>query len=196
MPRKRSAETEASQPATKRRSARQAGRNAGPPAVEAEAELPKQTSRKGKMTQTAVTQSPSVPSNAPRRVAKSKSTAERGGKSAAKSKAPKTTGKSTSSDTETTRRSRDVSEDPDVNSLPTRNPEVERHDGEWHWLMKAEPESRFENGIDVKFSIDDLRARDVPEPWDGKWPRCCPGSNLCPRLTNVYKAFVRMRVGF
>ncbi|CAI4211455.1 unnamed protein product [Parascedosporium putredinis] len=25
----------------------------------------------------------------------------------------------------------------------------------------------FENGIDVRFSIDDLRARDKPEPWDG-----------------------------
>ncbi|KAI0486969.1 PUA-like domain-containing protein [Xylaria cf. heliscus] len=37
----------------------------------------------------------------------------------------------------------------------------------WYWLMKAEPESRFENGIDVKFSIDDLASRTDPEPWDG-----------------------------
>ncbi|KAI1131458.1 PUA-like domain-containing protein [Nemania abortiva] len=37
----------------------------------------------------------------------------------------------------------------------------------WFWLMKAEPESRFENGIDVKFSIDDLASRKDPEPWDG-----------------------------
>ncbi|KAI0554694.1 PUA-like domain-containing protein [Xylaria curta] len=37
----------------------------------------------------------------------------------------------------------------------------------WYWLMKAEPESRFENGIDVKFSIDDLASRKDPEPWDG-----------------------------
>ncbi|KAI1385998.1 DUF55-domain-containing protein [Hypoxylon trugodes] len=36
-----------------------------------------------------------------------------------------------------------------------------------YWLMKAEPESRFENGIDVKFSIDDLASRTEPEPWDG-----------------------------
>lgn len=41
-----------------------------------------------------------------------------------------------------------------------------------YWLMKAEPESRIEknaNGhdVDVKFSIDDLRARSEPEPWDG-----------------------------
>ncbi len=35
--------------------------------------------------------------------------------------------------------------------------------------MKAEPESRFENGTDVKFSIDDLASRTEPEPWDGKY---------------------------
>jgi len=37
-----------------------------------------------------------------------------------------------------------------------------------HWLMKSEPESRFENGVDMKFSIDEL----IKEPkstacWDG-----------------------------
>ncbi|KAI0448184.1 PUA-like domain-containing protein [Xylaria telfairii] len=37
----------------------------------------------------------------------------------------------------------------------------------WYWLMKAEPDSRFENGVDVKFSIDDLASRTDPEPWDG-----------------------------
>ncbi|KAI1420426.1 PUA-like domain-containing protein [Xylaria sp. FL1777] len=37
----------------------------------------------------------------------------------------------------------------------------------WYWLMKAEPESRFENGVDVKFSIDDLASKIDPEPWDG-----------------------------
>ncbi|KAI1378109.1 DUF55-domain-containing protein [Hypoxylon crocopeplum] len=36
-----------------------------------------------------------------------------------------------------------------------------------YWLMKAEPESRFENGVDVRFSIDDLASRTEPEPWDG-----------------------------
>jgi predicted RNA-binding protein with PUA-like domain len=34
--------------------------------------------------------------------------------------------------------------------------------------MKAEPESRLEKGIDIKFSIDDLAAKTEPEPWDGK----------------------------
>ncbi|KAG7284799.1 hypothetical protein NEMBOFW57_009412 [Staphylotrichum longicolle] len=36
-----------------------------------------------------------------------------------------------------------------------------------YWLLKAEPESRLENGVDVRFSIDDLAARTEPEPWDG-----------------------------
>ncbi|KAK3385978.1 PUA-like domain-containing protein [Podospora didyma] len=36
-----------------------------------------------------------------------------------------------------------------------------------YWLLKAEPESRFENGVDVRFSIDDLAAKKKPEPWDG-----------------------------
>ncbi|CAD0093193.1 unnamed protein product [Aureobasidium mustum] len=41
-----------------------------------------------------------------------------------------------------------------------------------YWLMKAEPESRIEknaNGddVDVKFTIDDLRSRTEPEPWEG-----------------------------
>ena len=36
------------------------------------------------------------------------------------------------------------------------------------WLMKSEPESRFENGVDVKFGIEDLKVE--PEQtafWDG-----------------------------
>ncbi|QGA20289.1 hypothetical protein EYB26_007991 [Talaromyces marneffei] len=40
-------------------------------------------------------------------------------------------------------------------------------DGKSYWLMKAEPESRIVKGVDVKFSIDDLRATREPEPWDG-----------------------------
>ena len=38
-----------------------------------------------------------------------------------------------------------------------------------YWLMKAEPESRIENGVDVKFSIDDLAAKNEPEAWDGEF---------------------------
>ncbi|KHN94686.1 AT DNA binding protein [Metarhizium album ARSEF 1941] len=59
------------------------------------------------------------------------------------------------------------SEDVDVDSIPTINPEAPRHEGEWYWLMKAEPETRYENGVDVSFSIDDLRAKTRPEGWDG-----------------------------
>ncbi|XP_056296825.1 thymocyte nuclear protein 1 [Pseudoliparis swirei] len=36
------------------------------------------------------------------------------------------------------------------------------------WLMKSEPESRFENGIDVKFGIEDLKALPGQTScWDG-----------------------------
>ena len=45
----------------------------------------------------------------------------------------------------------------------TDEPENERS----YWLMKAEPEPRVEKGVDVKFSIHDLEARNEPEPWDG-----------------------------
>lgn len=39
-----------------------------------------------------------------------------------------------------------------------------------YWLLKAEPESRIENGKDVKFSIDDLKDVKEPEAWDGMYP--------------------------
>ncbi|XP_029571215.1 thymocyte nuclear protein 1 [Salmo trutta] len=38
----------------------------------------------------------------------------------------------------------------------------------FHWLMKSEPESRLENGVDVKFGIEDLKT--LPNQtgcWDG-----------------------------
>lgn len=44
-----------------------------------------------------------------------------------------------------------------------------RKDGERrYWLLKSEPESRVEKGVDMKFGIDDLAACvDQTEPWDG-----------------------------
>src|SRR5271170_5478331 len=45
---------------------------------------------------------------------------------------------------------------------------VDKDEGKQYWLMKAEPDSRVENGVDVKFSIDDLMNAKVPEGWDGK----------------------------
>ena len=54
-------------------------------------------------------------------------------------------------------------EDPDEGSASGKN----------YWLMKAEQEDRdevLEDGtrINVRFTIDDLRAKTEPEPWDGK----------------------------
>ncbi|KAG5920257.1 hypothetical protein E4U42_006257 [Claviceps africana] len=79
--------------------------------------------------------------------------------SARPSKAVQTAG--TSSPTKTL-------ESVDVDAIPDMNPEAPRHDGEWYWLMKAEPETRLENGVDVKFSIDDLKAKTKPEGWDAR----------------------------
>ena len=37
-----------------------------------------------------------------------------------------------------------------------------------HWLMKSEPETRMENGVDMKFGIDDLiECPDSTSCWDG-----------------------------
>ncbi|XP_070622019.1 thymocyte nuclear protein 1 [Erythrolamprus reginae] len=37
-----------------------------------------------------------------------------------------------------------------------------------HWLMKSEPESRFQNGVDMKFGIDDLKTQpNQTACWDG-----------------------------
>ncbi len=49
----------------------------------------------------------------------------------------------------------------------TEDVEAIDHDIQY-WLMKAEPQSRIEKGVDVKFSIDDLAAKVEPEGWDGK----------------------------
>jgi predicted RNA-binding protein with PUA-like domain len=38
---------------------------------------------------------------------------------------------------------------------------------EVYWLLKAEPLPRFENGVNVAFSIDDLEKCTQPEPWSG-----------------------------
>ncbi|XP_037324397.2 thymocyte nuclear protein 1 [Pungitius pungitius] len=49
-----------------------------------------------------------------------------------------------------------------------KNPESSAGAQCCHWLMKSEPESRFENGIDVKFGIEDLKALpDQTGCWDG-----------------------------
>lgn len=37
-----------------------------------------------------------------------------------------------------------------------------------YWLMKAEPDTRIEKGIDVAYPIDKLAMATEPEPWDGR----------------------------
>ena len=56
-------------------------------------------------------------------------------------------------------------------------------DGVSYWLMKAEPESRIEKGVDVKFSIDDLKAKGAPEAWDGKINRADEPPGMGPTNT-------------
>jgi hypothetical protein len=95
-----------------------------------------------------------------------------------KSKAPATAkskqvSKKQGNDTQSNTRA--SSEDPAIDSIPTTNPDAPKHDGQWFWLMKAEPETRIENGVDVKFSIDDLKSKTEPEGWDGMLPRCVRG---------------------
>ena len=37
-----------------------------------------------------------------------------------------------------------------------------------HWLMKSEPETRLENGVDVKFGLEDLKkSPNQTACWDG-----------------------------
>ncbi|CAF9906842.1 MAG: hypothetical protein ALECFALPRED_002668 [Alectoria fallacina] len=57
-------------------------------------------------------------------------------------------------------------EKPAVNAEAEEEAEI-NSEGPAYWLMKAEPESRIEKGQDVKFSIDDLKAANHPEGWDG-----------------------------
>jgi predicted RNA-binding protein with PUA-like domain len=54
-------------------------------------------------------------------------------------------------------------------SAPTENLKKAKSESErQYWLLKSEPESRFENGRDMKFSIDDLRkCKDQTSSWDG-----------------------------
>jgi len=55
---------------------------------------------------------------------------------------------------------------------PTEDDPAQVGKSQQYWLMKAEPETRWETNsldekVNVAFSIDDLRAKTEPEPWDG-----------------------------
>ncbi|KAH7629435.1 EVE domain-containing protein [Sordaria sp. MPI-SDFR-AT-0083] len=64
-----------------------------------------------------------------------------------------------------TKRSRTTK--PTTTTPTTTTPTTSSSSGRQYWLLKAEPLPRLENGHDVRFSIDDLRTRTAPEPWDG-----------------------------
>ncbi|EFR05381.1 hypothetical protein MGYG_08392 [Nannizzia gypsea CBS 118893] len=55
-----------------------------------------------------------------------------------------------------------------VDAKPKSTGKAESKNGKSYWLMKAEPETRLEKGVDVRFSIDDLRAATEPEGWDAR----------------------------
>lgn len=46
-------------------------------------------------------------------------------------------------------------------------PDDQDADESQYWLMKAEPDSRIEKGVDVAYPIDELATATEPEPWDG-----------------------------
>lgn len=142
-PRKRAAAAEAdAEPIPKRRSSRQAASAAPRPSS------PPATKKQVK---------PYVPAKKSQKA-----------KEPALSKA-KVTKKSAEEDEDDVASSRSVSPDPDPALMPAHNPDAVRREGKWYWLLKAEPETRLEGGVDVRFSIDDLRARTKPEGWDGEF---------------------------
>ena len=63
------------------------------------------------------------------------------------------------------------SEDDDFVESLTQNDEQDDLDLQY-WLMKAEPNTRIEKGIDVAYPIDKLAQATEPEPWDGEWSNC------------------------
>ena len=73
--------------------------------------------------------------------------------------------------------------------LKTENKKSPSKENNWtHWLMKSEPESRLENGIDVKFGLEDLKKE--PEQtacWDGV--RNYQARNFMMQMKTAQKAF-------
>ncbi|KAL7912570.1 DUF55 domain-containing protein [Trichoderma velutinum] len=173
-PRKRTQdEGDAAEPVAKRRSSRQAAASIKKAEEKEEVamEVKKAAPAKKRAATVKETKSKSESVNKPAATTEDKKKpAKKGSKTNAKKEDDEKETKASSSGDKAkvdTQSSRAVSEDPDVDSIPATNPDAPRHDGEWYWLMKAEPETRYENGIDVRFSIDDLRAKEKPEGWDG-----------------------------
>ncbi|KJZ75493.1 hypothetical protein HIM_05189 [Hirsutella minnesotensis 3608] len=174
---------DASGPTVKRRSTRQAAAASKEPVanIQPEAKTPpkpksrRQSSRSGKKDASSPQVEASEKAAPPKgnRKSRASATAEAKLKGTGNSLKPKTKTKTEALGNKASKEAklqeaRDAeSDEDDVDAIPATNPEAPRHEGEWYWLMKAEPESRFENGIDVRFSIDDLRAKKKPEGWDG-----------------------------
>ncbi|CBX97266.1 hypothetical protein IAQ61_007322 [Plenodomus lingam] len=88
--------------------------------------------------------------------------AKKAATSKTKAKASKPTTPSTITNTTTTKHK--ASPPPAPSTESNRNPDGTQ---EVFWLLKAEPLPRYENGVDVSFSIDSLAACTAPEPWSG-----------------------------
>ncbi|CAK7275068.1 hypothetical protein SEPCBS57363_006488 [Sporothrix epigloea] len=177
MPRKRAVEVDA-EPTSLRRSARTRSRLE--PLPEPEPESQPQSSTMAKKAKTATTAASSAENTT------SRDTAPRNSRRSARQTTE--AGPSTQAPAATRRSGRNAAKKTGKGKAPIKVP-VKEEDAEMsglleddalpvavsevdettrqYWLLKAEPESRFENGVDVRFSIDDLAACTAPEPWDG-----------------------------
>lgn len=91
----------------------------------------------------------------PKKIATAKSKASKAGTSKAKTPAKAPEPPTTKSKT---------APPPEPSSASNRDADGNQ---EVFWLFKAEPLPRYENGVNVAFSISDLRACTEPEPWSG-----------------------------
>lgn len=114
---------------------------------------------------------------------KSKSTSKAAAKPAAKrGRPPGSTNKSTTKKPSTTKNPTTATKRGPKSKTPKESIETEAEDfvegltqddeqdadDLQYWLMKAEPNTRIEKGVDVAYPIDKLAQATEPEPWDGK----------------------------
>lgn len=53
-------------------------------------------------------------------------------------------------------------------TVPNGSKKMKEIEGKRYWLIKSEPETRMEKGIDMKFGIEDLKKEpDQTACWDG-----------------------------
>ncbi|KAL9620231.1 MAG: hypothetical protein Q9160_005240 [Pyrenula sp. 1 TL-2023] len=68
--------------------------------------------------------------------------------------------------------------DTDMDDVDSHQSEEQPENDQQYWLMKAEPETRLENDVDISYSIDDLLNATEPEGWEGI-------RNLAGKATNL-----------